>query len=156
MYSAELLEEARRMMFHMLSKVVEYGGSDLFISADFPPSIKHQGLMKPLGQQNLPSDQTKLFAYSLMNEKQRLEFETELECNFAISVPNVSRFRVNVFQQQLHVGMVIRTITAEIPNFTKLQLPTSLKDVIMEKRGLVLVVGGTGSGKSTSLAAMIV
>ena len=155
MYSAELLEEARRMMFHMLSKVVEYGGSDLFISADFPPSIKHQGLMKPLDQQNLPSDQTKLFAYSLMNEKQRLEFETELECNFAISVPNVSRFRVNVFQQQLHVGMVIRTITAEIPNFTKLQLPTSLKDVIMEKRGLVLVVGGTGSGKSTSLAAMI-
>jgi len=155
MYSAELLEEARRMMFHMLSKVVEYGGSDLFISADFPPSIKHQGLMKPLGQQNLPSDQTKLFAYSLMNEKQRLEFETELECNFAISVPNVSRFRVNVFQQQQHVGMVIRTITAEIPNFTKLQLPTSLKDVIMEKRGLVLVVGGTGSGKSTSLAAMI-
>ncbi|MGF2683583.1 PilT/PilU family type 4a pilus ATPase [Acinetobacter johnsonii] len=155
MYSAELLEEARRMMFHMLSKVVEYGGSDLFISADFPPSIKHQGLMKPLGQQNLPSDQTKLFAYSLMNEKQRLEFETELECNFAISVPNVSRFRVNVFQQQLHVGMVIRTITAEIPNFTKLQLPMSLKDVIMEKRGLVLVVGGTGSGKSTSLAAMI-
>ena len=155
MYSAELLEEARRMMFHMLSKVVEYGGSDLFISADFPPSIKHQGLMKPLGQQNLPSDQTKLFAYSLMNEKQRLEFETELECNFAISVPNVSRFRVNVFQQQLHVGMVIRTITAEIPNFTKLQLPTSLKDVIMEKRGLVLVVGGTWSGKSTSLAAMI-
>ena len=155
MYSAELLEEARRMMFHMLSKVVEYGGSDLFISADFPPSIKHQGLMKPLGQQNLPSDQTKLFAYSLMNEKQRLEFETELECNFAINVPNVSRFRVNVFQQQLHVGMVIRTITAEIPNFTKLQLPTSLKDVIMEKRGLVLVVGGTGSGKSTSLAAMI-
>ena len=155
MYSAELLEEARRMMFHMLSKVVEYGGSDLFISADFPPSIKHQGLMKPLGQQNLPSDQTKLFAYSLMNEKQRLEFETELECNFAISVPNVSRFRVNVFQQQLHVGMVIRTITAEIPNFTKLQLPTSLKDVIMEKRGLVLVVGGTGSGKSKSLAAMI-
>lgn len=155
MYSAELLEEACRMMFHMLSKVVEYGGSDLFISADFPPSIKHQGLMKPLGQQNLPSDQTKLFAYSLMNEKQRLEFETELECNFAISVPNVSRFRVNVFQQQLHVGMVIRTITAEIPSFTKLQLPTSLKDVIMEKRGLVLVVGGTGSGKSTSLAAMI-
>ena len=155
MYSAELLEEARRMMFHMLSKVVEYGGSDLFISADFPPSIKHQGLMKPLGQQNLPSDQTKLFAYSLMNEKQRLEFETELECNFAISVPNVSRFRVNVFQQQLHVGMVIRTITAEIPSFTKLQLPTSLKDVIMEKRGLVLVVGGTGSGKSTTLAAMI-
>ena len=155
MYTAELLEEARRLMFHMLSKVVEYGGSDLFITADFPPSIKHQGLMKPFGQQELTADKTKLFAFSLMNEKQRKEFETELECNFAISVPNVSRFRVNVFQQQLNVGMVIRTITNEIPNFEKLQLPESLKSVIMEKRGLVLVVGGTGSGKSTSLAAMI-
>ncbi|MGB9190373.1 MULTISPECIES: PilT/PilU family type 4a pilus ATPase [unclassified Acinetobacter] len=155
MYSTELLEEARKMMFHMLTKVVEYGGSDLFISADFPPSIKHQGLMKPLGQQALTADKTKLFAYSLMNEKQRHEFETELECNFAISVPNVSRFRVNVFQQQLHVGMVIRTITAEIPNFDKLKLPESLKHVMMAKRGLILVVGATGSGKSTSLAAMI-
>ncbi|WP_180134695.1 PilT/PilU family type 4a pilus ATPase [Acinetobacter sp. YH12070] len=155
MYTAELLEEARRFMFHMLTKVVEYGGSDLFITADFPPSIKHQGMMKPFGQQELDAEKTKLFAYSLMNEKQRKEFETELECNFAISVPNVSRFRVNVFQQQLHVGMVIRTITAEIPNFEKLKLPASLKHVIMEKRGLVLVVGGTGSGKSTSLAALI-
>ncbi|MGE8539846.1 PilT/PilU family type 4a pilus ATPase [Acinetobacter sp. ANC 3813] len=155
MYTAELLEEARRLMFHMLTKVVEYGGSDLFITADFPPSIKHQGLMKPFGQQELTADKTKLFAFSLMNEKQRKEFESELECNFAINVPNVSRFRVNIFQQQLNVGMVIRTITAEIPNFAKLKLPESLKDVIMEKRGLVLVVGGTGSGKSTSLAAMI-
>ncbi|MGE8571926.1 MAG: PilT/PilU family type 4a pilus ATPase [Acinetobacter amyesii] len=155
MYTAELLEEARRFMFHMLTKVVEYGGSDLFITADFPPSIKHQGMMKPFGQQALDAEKTKLFAYSLMNEKQRKEFEKELECNFAISVPNVSRFRVNVFQQQLHVGMVIRTISAEIPNFEKLKLPASLKHVIMEKRGLVLVVGGTGSGKSTSLAALI-
>lgn len=155
MYTAELLEDARRLMFHMLTKVVEYGGSDLFITADFPPSIKHQGLMKAFGQQALTADKTKLFAYSLMNEKQRKEFETELECNFAISVPNVSRFRVNVFQQQLHTGMVIRTITNEIPNFVQLKLPESLKNVIMEKRGLVLVVGGTGSGKSTSLAAMI-
>ena len=155
MFTDELLDEARRFMFHMLTKVVEYGGSDLFISADFPPSIKHQGLMKPIGQQALTSDKTRLFAYSLMNERQRKEFEQELECNFAISVPNVSRYRVNVFQQQLQVGMVIRTITAEIPNFTKLKLPPSLKNVIMEKRGLILVVGGTGSGKSTSLAAMI-
>ncbi len=155
MYSAELLEEARKIIFHMLTKVVEYGGSDLFISADFPPSIKHQGLMKPIGQQVLTADKTKLFAYSLMNEKQRQEFEKELECNFAISVPDVSRFRINVFQQQLQVGMVIRTITAEIPNFTKLKLPETLKDVMMAKRGLILVVGATGSGKSTSLAAMI-
>ncbi|MGE8560611.1 MAG: PilT/PilU family type 4a pilus ATPase [Acinetobacter sp.] len=155
MYTAELLEEARKIIFHMLTKVVEYGGSDLFISADFPPSIKHQGMMKPIGQQALTADKTKLFAYSLMNEKQRQEFEKELECNFAISVPNVSRFRINVFQQQLQVGMVIRTITAEIPNFAQLKLPESLKDVMMAKRGLILVVGATGSGKSTSLAAMI-
>lgn len=155
MYSAELLEEARKIIFHMLTKVVEYGGSDLFISADFPPSIKHQGLMKPIGQQALTADKTKLFAYSLMNEKQRQEFEKELECNFAINVPDVSRFRINVFQQQLQVGMVIRTITAEIPNFAQLKLPESLKDVMMAKRGLILVVGATGSGKSTSLAAMI-
>lgn len=103
----------------------------------------------------MTADKTKLFAYSLMNDLQREEFEQHLECNFAINVPGVSRFRVNVFQQQLQVGMVIRTIRAEIPNFEKLRLPIKLKDVIMEKRGLVLVVGGTGSGKSTSLAAMI-
>ncbi|WP_151831188.1 PilT/PilU family type 4a pilus ATPase [Acinetobacter junii] len=155
MYTTELLEEAKTFMFHMLTKVVEYGGSDLFITADFPPSIKLQGLMRPLGQQALTAEKTKLFAYSLMNDKQRLDFENDWECNFAINVPNVSRFRVNVFKQQLQIGMVIRTITSEIPTFQKLKLPESLKNVIMEKRGLVLVVGGTGSGKSTSLAAMI-
>ena len=155
MYNAELLEEAKTFMFHMLTKVVEYGGSDLFITADFPPSIKLQGLMRPLGQQALTAEKTRLFAYSLMNEKQRQEFENEWECNFAINVPNVSRFRVNVFKQQLQTGMVIRTITSEIPTFQKLKLPESLKNVMLEKRGLVLVVGSTGSGKSTSLAAMI-
>lgn len=155
MYNAELLEEAKTFMFHMLTKVVEYGGSDLFITADFPPSIKLQGLMRPLGQQALTAEKTKLFAYSLMNEKQRHEFENDWECNFAINVPNVSRFRVNVFKQQLQTGMVIRTITSEIPTFQKLKLPESLKNVMLEKRGLVLVVGSTGSGKSTSLAAMI-
>lgn len=155
MYNAELLEEAKTFMFHMLTKVVEYGGSDLFITADFPPSIKLQGLMRPLGQQILTAEKTKLFAYSLMNEKQRQEFENEWECNFAINIPDVSRFRVNVFKQQLQIGMVIRTITSEIPTFQKLKLPESLKNVMMEKRGLVLVVGSTGSGKSTSLAAMI-
>ena len=155
MYNAELLAEAKTFMFHMLTKVVEYGGSDLFITAEFPPSIKLQGLMRPIGQQALTPEKTKLFAYSLMNEKQRLEYENEWECNFAINVPNVSRFRVNVFIQQLQVGMVIRTITSEIPTFQKLKLPESLKNVMLEKRGLVLVVGSTGSGKSTSLAAMI-
>ncbi len=154
-FAEETLNEAKTIMFNMLTKVVEIGGSDLFITADFPPSVKHQGLMKPLGKQILSADKTKLFAYSIMNDYQRDEFEREMECNFAINVPNVSRFRVNVFVQQQQVGMVIRTIAAEIPNFEKLKLPNTLKDVIMEKRGLVLVVGGTGSGKSTSLAAMI-
>lgn len=155
MYTAELLNEARNFMFRLLKNVFDNGGSDLFITAEFPPSMKHQGMMKPLSSQELTAEKTKLFAYSIMNEKQRGEFERDMECNFAISIPDVSRFRVNIFQQQLNVGMVIRTITAEIPNFTKLKLPESLKDVIMEKRGLILVVGGTGSGKSTSLAAMI-
>lgn len=155
MFAAELLNEARQFMFRLLKSVFDHEASDLFISADFPPSMKHQGAMKPLSSQALSGEKTKLFAYSLMNERQREEFERELECNFAISVPGVSRFRVNVFQQQLNVGMVIRTITSEIPNFEKLKLPATLRDVMMEKRGLILVVGGTGSGKSTSLAAML-
>ncbi|STZ56028.1 Twitching mobility protein [Moraxella lacunata] len=154
-FSESELTEAKGIMYNMLTKVVEIGASDLFITAEFPPSVKHQGLMKPLGKQTLTADKTKLFAYGIMNDYQREEFEREMECNFAINVPNVSRFRVNVFIQQQQVGMVIRTIAAEIPNFDKLRLPPQLRDVIMEKRGLVLVVGGTGSGKSTSLAAMI-
>jgi twitching motility protein PilU len=148
-------DEARASMHQLLKVMHQQGGSDLFISADFPPSIKSQGAMKPLSQQKLTGDITSKLALSLMNEKQRLEFETELECNFAISLPNVCRFRVNVFVQQQQAGMVIRTIAAEIPSFEKLQLPEILKDVIMTKRGLVLVVGGTGSGKSTTLAALI-
>ncbi|HEX7635795.1 MAG TPA: PilT/PilU family type 4a pilus ATPase [Noviherbaspirillum sp.] len=148
-------EEARNYMHQLLKAMNQAGGSDLFISADFPPSMKSQGAMKPLSQQKLNGDITKKLALSLMNEKQQKEFEAEMECNFAISIPNVCRFRVNVFVQQQQVGMVIRTIASEIPNFEKLQLPEVLKDVIMTKRGLVLVVGGTGSGKSTTLAAMI-
>ncbi|HAB44057.1 MAG TPA: type IV pili twitching motility protein PilT [Acinetobacter sp.] len=155
MYTTELLDEARKFMHHMLTKVVEYGGSDLFITADFPPSIKQQGLMKPFGQQKLTAEKTRLFAYALMNERQIQEFESVMECNFSISIPNVSRFRVNVFQQQHNVGMVIRIITTDIPSFEQLGLPASLQQVIMQKRGLVLVVGATGVGKSTTLAAMI-
>lgn len=155
MYTTELLDEARKFMHHMLTKVVEYGGSDLFITADFPPSIKQQGLMKPFGQQKLTADKTRLFAYALMNERQIQEFESVMECNFSISIPDVSRFRVNVFQQQHNVGMVIRGITTDIPSFEQLGLPASLQQVIMQKRGVVLVVGATGVGKSTTLAAMI-
>ena len=108
-----------------------------------------------MSQQRLNEEMTKRLAYSLMNERQTKEFEDNMECNFAISLPNVCRFRVNVFVQQLQVGMVIRTIAADIPNFEQLKLPETLKDVVMTKRGLVLVVGATGSGKSTTLAAMI-
>jgi twitching motility protein PilU len=111
--------------------------------------------MRPLTKQKLNGQTTRALANSLMNQRQRDAFVRELECNFAISVPGVARFRVNVFMQQQNVGMVIRTIVNEIPDFAKLGLPESLKDIVMTKRGLVLVVGATGSGKSTTLAAMI-
>jgi len=148
-------DQARGFMHKLLAAMSQQGGSDLFISADFPPSMKAHGAMTPLTSTKLTGDITRMLAHAIMNEEQRAEFEKEMECNFAINVEGLSRFRVNVFVQQRHVGMVLRTIAAEIPNFEKLGLPESLKAVIMEKRGLVLVVGGTGSGKSTSLAAMI-
>jgi twitching motility protein PilU len=148
-------DEAQAYIHKLLKAMHQVGGSDLFISSDFPPSIKSQGSMRALSQQRLTGDVTRALAYALMNERQRAEFEAEMECNFAISLPDVCRFRVNVFVQQQNVGMVVRTIASEIPNFEKLDLPEVLKDVIMTKRGLVLVVGGTGSGKSTTLAAMI-
>ena len=148
-------EQARAYMHKLLATMSQQGGSDLFISHDFPPSMKAHGTMQPLAAQKLTGDVTRVLAQAIMNEEQRAEFAKEMECNFAISIAGLSRFRVNIFVQQRHVGMVIRTIAAEIPNFEKLGLPEVLKDVIMQKRGLVLVVGGTGSGKSTSLAAMI-
>jgi twitching motility protein PilU len=147
--------EAQAYLHKLLTVMNQQGGSDLFISADFPPSMKHQGAMKPLSQQKLTPEITRALALSIMNDKQKHEFEAEMESNFAISLPGVCRFRINVFVQQQAVGMVCRTIASEIPNFEKLDLPPVLKDVIMTKRGLVLVVGGTGSGKSTTLAAMI-
>ena len=148
-------EQARGYMHKLLGAMAQAGGSDLFIANDFPPTMKAHGGMQPLSAQKLNGEMTRIFAHSLMNEKQRAEFAKDMECNFAISIPGVSRFRINVYVQQQNVGMVIRTITSEIPNFEKLALPAVLKDVIMNKRGLVLVVGGTGSGKSTSLAALI-
>ena len=148
-------EQARNHIIKLLTAMSQAGGSDLFISKDFPPSMKIRGEMKPLTAQKLNGEVTRELANALMNIRQREEFQKELECNFAMSVPSVSRFRVNVFQQQQHVGMVIRTITNEIPDMAKLGLPETLKEIVMTKRGLVLVVGATGSGKSTSLAAMI-
>ena len=149
------IDQAREYMHKLLGAMARGGGSDLFISADFPPSMKANGEMRALAEQKLAPALTEKLAHSMMNERQIAEFQKELECNFAISVPGISRFRVNVFVQQQSVGMVIRTISSEIPNFEKLALPDVLKTLIMTKRGLVLVVGGTGSGKSTTLAAMI-
>jgi twitching motility protein PilU len=148
-------EQAKAYMVKLLTAMTRAGGSDLFISKDFPPSMKTHGLMQPMASQKLTAEVTKQLAHSLMSERQRDEFAKELECNFAISIPSVARFRVNVFVQQQHTGMVIRTIPSEIPSFGQLALPEILKDIVMTKRGLVLVVGATGSGKSTSLAAMI-
>jgi len=142
-------------MHKLLAAMTAAGGSDLFIASDFPPSIKVHGSMQPLTTQKFSGEMTRILANATMNARQREEFARDLECNFAISVPSLSRFRVNVFLQQQQVGMVIRTIASEIPTFEKLGLPDSLKEIVMNKRGLVLVVGATGSGKSTSLAAMI-
>src|ERR1700760_124079 len=148
-------EQAKAYIHKLLAAMSKAGGSDLFVSKDFPPAMKAQGSMQPLTNQKLTGEVTRELANALMNEKQREEFTRDLECNFAISLPGVARFRVNVFMQQQNVGMVVRTIANEIPNFTKLGLPEVLKEIVMTKRGLVLVVGATGSGKSTSLAAMI-
>jgi twitching motility protein PilU len=148
-------EQALSYMHNLLRGMLDKKASDLFISADFPPAMKIDGKMTPVTQQKLTGEFTKAFADALMNEKQRKEFAEEKECNFAIWPKEIGRFRVNVFMQQEKVGMVLRTITTKIPNFNDLGLPEVLKDVMMTKRGLVILVGGTGSGKSTTLAALI-
>ncbi len=148
-------EQATQYLQSLLKAMLGKKASDLFISNDFPPSMKIDGKMTPATAQRLTPVHTKALAYAIMNDKQKAEFEVEKECNFAISPEGIGRFRVNVFMQQNHVGMVLRTITTEIPKFDDLGLPQVLKEVVMTKRGLVILVGGTGSGKSTSLAALI-
>ena len=148
-------EQAVAYLNNLLKAMISKDASDLFISVDFPPSMKIHGKMTPVTQQKLTAVHSKALAYATMNDKQRAEFEEELECNFAIHPEGIGRFRVNIYKQQNHVGMVLRTITTEIPKFDDLKLPPVLKEVSMAKRGLVILVGGTGSGKSTSLAAMI-
>jgi twitching motility protein PilU len=148
-------EQATTYLNSLLKAMLAKKASDLFLSNDFPPSMKIDGKMTPVAQQKLNPVQTRALAYAAMNDKQRTEFEAEKECNFAINPDGIGRFRVNVFQQQGCAGMVLRTITTQIPKFDDLRLPPVLKDVTLTKRGLIILVGGTGSGKSTTLAAMI-
>ena len=148
-------DQAVRFIHELLRGMVAKKASDLFITAGFPPAFKVDGKMTPVSNQSLTPQHTQELARSLMNDKQAQEFERTKECNFAINPPGIGRFRVNAFVQQQRVGIVLRTITTTIPKFEDLGLPPVLKDVAMTKRGLVIFVGGTGSGKSTSLAAMI-
>lgn len=148
-------EKAIKFMHDLLRMLKSREGSDLYIAAGAPPSIKVHGELVAATNQKLSPAHTQVLTRSLMNDKQAAEFEETNECNFAISLPNVSRFRVNAYVQRGSAAMVIRVITDEIPKFDDLMLPDVLRDVSLTKRGLVIVVGGTGSGKSTSLAAMI-
>ena len=147
--------QSTKFMYDLLRLMLSKKGSDLFITADFPPAMKLDGKMTPVMDQKLTGQHTADLVRAMMNDKQAAEFEATKECNFAISPSGIGRFRVNCFVQQGRVGMVLRTITTTIPKFEDLGLPPVLKDVVMNKRGLVIMVGGTGSGKSTSLAAMI-
>ena len=148
-------EQAVRLTQNLLRKMVEREGSDLFITASFPPAIKVDGTIHKATDTPLSSDQAAMMVRSIMNDKQIKEFDATKECNFAIAPQGIGRFRVSAFIQQGMIGAVLRTITTEIPTLADLELPPILKDVVMNKRGLCIVVGGTGSGKSTTLAAMI-
>ena len=148
-------DQAVKFIHELLRALVAKKASDLFITAGFPPAFKLDGKMTPVSNQSLTPQHTQELARSLMNDKQAQEFEATRECNFAINPPGIGRFRVNAFVQQARVGIVLRTITTAIPKIDDLGLPPVLKDVAMTKRGLVIVVGGTGSGKSTTLAAMV-
>ena len=148
-------DQASKFINDLLKLMVARGGSDLFLTADFPPAIKVDGKVTKVSPQPLTSQHTLALARAIMNDKQAAEFERTKECNFAIAPAGIGRFRVNVFVQQSYVGMVLRTIPQQLPTVDGMGLPQILKDVTMTKRGLVILVGGTGSGKSTTLAAMI-
>lgn len=139
----------------LLKLMVHKKASDLFITAGVAPSIKIDGKVVPVTKQALTPEQARAFAYGIMNEEQRRQFESSNECNFSISPQEVGRFRVNIFMQQGRVGMVLRTIETKIPKFDELCLPKVLADIALTKRGLVIFVGATGSGKTTSLASMV-
>ena len=148
-------EDAIRLIQNLLRKLVEKEGSDLFITAGFPPAIKVDGQVHKATDTPLNPQEAAVIVRSIMNDKQIREYDATKECNFAISPLGIGRFRVSAFIQQGSAGAVLRTITTEIPTVEELELPVTLKDIVMNKRGLVIIVGGTGSGKSTTLAAMI-
>ena len=148
-------EQAIKLIQDLLRRLVERKGSDLFITAGFPPAVKIDGEIRPQTERALTAEQAATLVRAIMNDRQTREFDASKECNFAIAPPGIGRFRVSAFMQQGQVGCVIRMINATIPTFDELDLPPILKEVVMSKRGLVLLVGGTGSGKSTTLAAMV-
>jgi len=148
-------DQAVKLIQDLLRLMKQKGGSDLFITAGFPPAIKLDGELAPVSDKPLSGENSAMLVRALMNDRQIRDFEATNECNFAISPQGIGRFRVSAFVQMGQVGGVLRTITTEIPTFEQLQLPEGLKEVVMSKRGLVLMVGATGSGKSTSLAAML-
>ncbi len=148
-------DQASKFINDLLRLMISRNGSDLFLTADFPPAIKVDGRVTKVSPQPLTGQHTMALARSVMNDKQAAEFERTKECNFAISPQGVGRFRCNAFIQQGHVGLVFRLIPQTLPTIDQLGLPKIMKDVSMTKRGLVIMVGATGSGKSTTLAAMV-
>jgi twitching motility protein PilU len=146
---------ATQFIHELLKVLVEQNGSDLFITADFPPALKIDGKISPVSKNALTAQHTIELVRSVMNDKQAAEFEATKECNFAISPPGIGRFRVNAFVQQGRIGMVLRTILTDIPRFEDLNLPPVLKEVAMSKRGIMMFIGATGCGKSTSMAALL-
>ncbi|MFZ6752532.1 PilT/PilU family type 4a pilus ATPase [Undibacterium sp. Dicai25W] len=148
-------DQATKFMHDLLRLMLTKNGSDLFITADFPPAFKIDGRVTPVSNQPLTPAHTVDLARAIMNDKQASEFESTKECNFAINPAGMGRFRVSAFMQQGRVGLVLRTITTAIPKLEDLGLPEHLKEIALTKRGLVIMVGSTGSGKSTTLAAMV-
>jgi twitching motility protein PilU len=148
-------DQAIKLMQDLLKRMVEKKGSDLFITAGFPPAIKVDGEVRPQADRALTPEQSAVLVRAIMNDRQTRDFDSTKECNFAIAPPGIGRFRVSAFVQQGQMGCVVRLINSTIPTIEDMELPAVLKDVVMAKRGLVLLVGGTGSGKSTSLAAMV-
>jgi twitching motility protein PilU len=148
-------DQAIKLMQDLLRRVVERKGSDLFITAGFPPAVKIDGEIRPQAERPLSGEQSAVLVRSIMNDRQTREFDATKECNFAIAPSGIGRFRVSAFMQQGQVGCVIRLINPIIPSLEELDLPFILREIVLSKRGLVIIVGGTGMGKSTTLAAMV-